>query len=263
MTQEEKAIAVFDSGVGGISVLRELVKLMPNENFIYLGDSAHAPYGTKSIEEVYQLSIDNIEDLMKQGIKAVVIGCNTVTSVAIDDLRDKYVTMPIIGVEPALKPAVLHKKNGRVLVMATPITIHEHKFSKLMDTYRRMADVIPLPCGGLADLVEQGKLDGQEVDTYLKKLLEPYIEPKLDAVVLGCTHYPFVKEAIAKAIGYDVEFFDGGVGTAKETRRKLEQYNIVNPSKEQGTVTMLNSLGDEKMIELSYQLLEGQKQTNK
>ncbi|MDO5294857.1 MAG: glutamate racemase [bacterium] len=256
MTQEEKAIAVFDSGVGGISVLRELVKLMPNENFIYYGDSAHAPYGTKSIEEVYQLSIHNIEKLAQQGIKAVVIACNTVTSVAIDDLRDKYRKMPIIGVEPALKPAVLHKKDGRVLVMATPITIHEHKFSKLMDTYQRMAEVIPLPCGGLADLVEDGKVEGEEVDAYLSNLLTPYKTPKLDAIVLGCTHYPFAKEAIEKAIGYSVEFFDGGVGTAKETKRRLEEKGILNPSKEKGNVTMLNSLNDERMIELSYYLLE-------
>ncbi|MDO5521956.1 MAG: glutamate racemase [bacterium] len=256
MTQEEKAIAVFDSGVGGISVLRELVKLMPNENFIYYGDSAHAPYGTKSIEEVYQLSIHNIEKLAQQGIKAVVIACNTVTSVAIDDLRDKYRKMPIIGVEPALKPAVLHKKDGRVLVMATPITIHEHKFSKLMDTYQRMAEVIPLPCGGLADLVEAGKVEGEEVEDYLGNLLAPYVSPKLDAIVLGCTHYPFAKEAIAKVVGYDVEFFDGGVGTAKETERRLKESGLLNPSKEKGKVTMLNSLNDERMIELSYYLLE-------
>ncbi len=260
MAQEEKAIAVFDSGVGGISVLRELVKLMPNENFIYFGDSAHAPYGTKTIEEVYQLSIHNIEYLMKQGIKAVVIACNTVTSVAIDDLRDTYTNIPIIGVEPALKPAVIHKEHGRVLVMATPITIHEHKFSKLMDTYRRMADVIPLPCGGLADLVEEGKIEGPEVEAYLEELLAPYLEPKLDAVVLGCTHYPFAKEAISKVIGYEVEFFDGGVGTARETKRRLEQKGWLNPKQEQGKVTMLNSLNDERMQELSYQLLESQKE---
>lgn len=260
MTQEEKAIAVFDSGVGGISVLRELVKLMPNENYIYFGDSLHAPYGTKTIEEVYQLSIRNIEYLMTKGIKAVVIACNTVTSVAVNDLRDQYVNMPIIGVEPALKPAVLHKQGGRVLVMATPITIHEHKFSKLMDTYRMMADIVPLPCGGLADLVEQGEVRGPKVEAYLQELLAPYVEPKLDAVVLGCTHYPFAKESIAKVIGYPVEFFDGGVGTAKETRRRLEEKGIRNTSEKQGTVTMLNSLGEERMIHLSYQLLGIQKE---
>ena len=262
MTQEQKSIAVFDSGVGGISVLRELVSLMPNENYVYFGDSLHAPYGTKSIKEVYQLSIHNIEYLMTKGIKAVVIACNTVTSVAVNDLRDNYVNMPIIGVEPALKPAVLQNQGGRVLVMATPITIQEHKFSKLMDTYRTMADIVPLPCGGLADLVEQGEITGARIEAYLEEVLAPYLEPKIDAVVLGCTHYPFVKESIAKVIGYPVKFYDGGLGTAKETRRRLEQKGIRNTSDKQGTVMMINSLGDERMIDLSYVLL-GMEQAKK
>ena len=138
MENRKKPIGFFDSGVGGISVLREAVKLMPNENFIYFGDSLNAPYGTKPIEEVQALSVKNAEMLIEKGVKAIVIACNTATSVAAEILRDKYPDIPVVGVEPALKPALMYKENPKVLVMATDVTLRERKFNTLLEKYRNL-----------------------------------------------------------------------------------------------------------------------------
>ena len=141
------SIAVFDSGVGGISVLRELTKIMPNEDFIYYGDSANAPYGTKTLEEVRKLTCEHARRLLfEEGAKGLVVACNTATSAAVRVLREMYPEIPIVGIEPAVKPAVLCKENPRVLVMATPMTIREEKFHKLMDRYTNQGEIIPLPC---------------------------------------------------------------------------------------------------------------------
>lgn len=238
-----RPIAVFDSGVGGISVLRELRLLLPDENYIYFGDSANAPYGSKEPEEVKRLVKANIKMLYKKGIKAVVIACNTATSVAVDDLRKEY-DMPVIGVEPALKPAVLYKENSVVAVMATPITLHEEKFKKLTEHYSDRARIIPVECSLLAGYVEKGILSGSEIENYISSLFSGL--GHIDSVVLGCTHYPFVRRAIEKAVGPCVKIFDGGAGTARETKRRLEERKILKTDGKKGTVTLLNSLDSEK-----------------
>ena len=166
MDISQAPVGVFDSGVGGISVLRELVKLMPNENYIYYGDSKNAPYGPKTVEEVRRLTVEHIDFLVERGAKAIVVACNTATSAAIDLLREKYPDMPVVGIEPALKPAVLSKQNARVLVMATPMTIREEKFHHLMQEYEAQAEIYPLACPGLPEFVEAGDLDGEDLKAY-------------------------------------------------------------------------------------------------
>ena len=246
-----KPIAVFDSGVGGISVLKELYKLMPNENYIYFGDSANAPYGSREVLKVKELSVANTMMLMALGAKAVVIACNTATSVAAAYLRDKYKEFPIIGVEPALKPAVLSKENSAIAVMATPITLREEKFNKLMASFEDKAKIIPVPCEKLAGMIEKGVLSGSEIEDYIKELFEPL--GKIDSVVLGCTHYPFIKDSIKKVLG-DVLLFDGGEGTARETKRRLFDLDLLNESKDSGEIAFLSSSEDEAEIELYKKL---------
>ncbi len=254
MEISERPIGVFDSGVGGISVLREMVALMPNENFIYFGDSLNAPYGTKSVKEVQDLAVKNAEMLLEMGAKAIVIACNTATSVGAEILRRKYPDIPIVGVEPALKPAILYKENGKVLVMATDITIREQKFKELLNKYSEKGTIYLLPCPGLMEWVEKGILEGKEVEKFVKKLLAPY-KNKVDSVVLGCTHYPFLKDVIKGTIGEGVRLFDGGEGTAKELLRRLKCMNIQNTGKNMGSVKLLNSKRCEEEIALSYALL--------
>ena len=203
------SIAVFDSGVGGISVLKSLVEVMPNEDFIYYGDSANAPYGTKTLEQVRALTCEHAKELiLNQHAKGLVVACNTATSAAVRILREQYPDVPIVGIEPAVKPAMLFMENPRVLVMATPMTIREEKLKKLMDRYRHLGEIIPLPCPGLMNFVERGDLYGDDVRQYLEELLYSYSHNEIDAVVLGCTHYPFVRKMIQEVLGDRVRVFD-------------------------------------------------------
>ena len=191
-------IGVLDSGVGGISVLRELVKLLPGEDFLYYGDSAHAPYGTKEVREVVELTCNITKLLLERGAKALVVACNTATSVAIPVLRETYKEIPVIGIEPALKPAVLAKDHPRVLVMATPMTLEQEKFSNMMHFYENDANIVKVPCPGLVELIENGILDGPELEAYLTERFAPFDPASADGIVLGCTHYPLIRNKIAE-----------------------------------------------------------------
>lgn len=247
-------IAVFDSGVGGISVLAELVSYMPEEDYVYFGDSKNAPYGERPVGEVRELTLKNIKMLVDLGAKAVVIACNTATSAAINILRDQY-DIPVIGIEPAVKPAIMYKSNSTVLCMATAVTLHEEKFCELVSHFSGKAHVIPLPCHELAGLIEKGEIHSKKTVNYLKTILSPFVG-KVDSVVLGCTHYPFVKEEIAKIMGDGVRIFDGGLGTAKETKRRLIECGIKKPDGKSGNIEILNSLNTPDMVNLSKKLLE-------
>lgn len=257
MTEQagERPIAVFDSGMGGISVLRELVKIMPNENYIYFGDSANAPYGTKTLEEVRSLTCNHAKNLFEEGAKGLVVACNTATSAAVRILREKYPDIPIVGIEPAVKPAAQCTNHPRVLVMATPMTIREEKFRNLMSRYESEADIIPLACPGLMDFVERGDLEGEDLRKYLVELLFSYSHENVDAVVLGCTHYPFVKPVIQEILGKNVQVFDGGAGTAREMQRRLCEAGLLTSRTEKGVVDFRNSLPNETKLTLCEKLL--------
>lgn len=251
-----RPIGVFDSGVGGLSVLRELIALMPNENYIFFGDSKHAPYGVKPLEEVQRLTCADAAYLVEKDVKALVVACNTATSAAIQILRRKYTKIPVIGIEPALKPAVLAGEHPRVLVMATPMTLREEKFRRLMKEHETEAEILPLPCPGLVEFVERGELEGARLEQFLVELFAEYMEHPVDCVVLGCTHYPFVKKMIQKVLGAQVQIFDGGAGTARETRRRMKESVGLNPSTKQGNVQIENSLATAEMEVLGRRLLE-------
>ena len=245
-------IAVFDSGVGGISVLKELIALMPGENYLYFGDSANAPYGKKTTEAVRELTLQRATLLFDRGAKALVVACNTATSAAIDLLRNTFPDKLILGIEPALKPAITRFPTGTIGIMATEVTLREEKLQRLMAQFDT-ATVERISAPGLVELIEAGKADSEETEEFLRNILTPYVG-KLDALVLGCTHYPFVKDTIARILGEQTLLFDGGAGTARQTRRCLEQAGLLNTG--EGSLTVENSAGTRQLLELSYQLLE-------
>ncbi|MCI6710824.1 MAG: glutamate racemase [Firmicutes bacterium] len=248
-------IGVFDSGVGGISVLKEIIKLMPNERYIYYGDSANAPYGVKTDEEVYVLTENVFHRLLDMGAKAVVIACNTATSVAVRKFRLKYPDIPIVGIEPAIKPAAENHKGGRIVVMATSVTLRRQKFADLMDNYAQNAEIIPVPCPGLVNFVEQDRTDSQEMMDYLKERFDPLKDRPIDAVVLGCTHYPFIAEQIREIVGPHAVFYDGGAGVAREIRRRIESKDLLNQIKHgKIDIEIINS-GGQDLVDLSKRLL--------
>ena len=247
-------IAVFDSGVGGISVLRQLRKLMPGERYIYFGDSANAPYGSRPTSQVRDLTLAAAEKLYRDyPVKALVVACNTATASAIDLLRRTYPDMIVVGIEPALKPAADRFPGGTIGVLATPVTLRKEKYRHLVELHAKDCQVIDLPAPGLSELVEHGKAVSGDAIALLKPILDPWVG-KLDALVLGCTHYPFATETIRKILGEDVPLFDGGEGTAREARRRLEAAGLLRDG--QGEVVWENSLDDPDILALSKQLLE-------
>lgn len=254
MSNNEKPIGFIDSGVGGISVLKEAVKLLPKEDYIYFGDSKNAPYGTKSVKEVQRLTFDACELLINHNVKALVIACNTATSAAINELREKYKFMPVIGIEPALKPAVELNRKGKVIIMATPMTLVEKKFNKLMQNYESTAEIVSLPCPGLVELIENGIIEGDELNDYISYKFSSLAENNIAAVVLGCTHYPFIKKQLLKFLGEGTPILDGSIGTAKYLKKRLDALGMLNSKVEQGKVDILNSLDSPEIISLSYKL---------
>ena len=240
----ERPVGIFDSGVGGISVLRELRAQLPQENVIYYGDTAYAPYGTKPPEAVMARVRQVMAELLNRDVKAVVIACNTATSVAAATLRAEM-TLPIIGMEPALKPTHQLRHGGRILVMATPLTLRLPKFEALMARYGEGAS--PLPCPGLMELVEEGKLDGPEIEDYLHHLFAPYRDTPVDAVVLGCTHYVFLHPILRRLLPAETAILDGNAGAIRQLRRVLAERNALRPEGASGRVE-LHTSGDEALV---------------
>ncbi len=238
---------VFDSGVGGISLLRELTALMPHENFAFFGDSANAPYGDKPYDAVFGLSSRIAEAFVESGCKAVVIACNTATSTAADQLRAAYPQIPIVGIEPALKPAASAGRDGSILVMATEVTLKLDKFQRLLNEYGKGSDVIAVPCTGLADRIEKGRLEDEDLVELIDGLVGEY-RGRVGSVVLGCTHYLFVKDQIRRVLG-DIPFYDGNMGTAMHLKQVLERLGLARSSGA-GVVRFYSSLNSPDEIEL-------------
>ena len=223
-------IGVFDSGAGGISVLRALQRELPAENFVFYGDNLHAPYGEKDEESIRRLCEADIHFLFRQQVKAVVIACNTATSAAANYLRQKYPHTIIVGMEPAVKPAVdtAGLPCPRVLVMATESTLAGDRLKNLIRLHEDHGEIHRLAAPGIVRLVEAGQENGEAMTAYLQELLAPYRQLHIDSLVLGCTHFPFVKRQIEAALGYSVHFYDGAEGTARETRHRLAQAGFLH-----------------------------------
>ncbi len=254
--KKSRPIGFMDSGVGGLSVLKEAVRILPNEDFIYYGDSKNAPYGNKSKQEIKRLTFEAVEHLRQKNVKALVVACNTATAAAIRALRLKYNDIPIIGIEPAVKPAVICSRGGRIIVMATAMTVRQPRFKKLIDTYKDEADIVPLACEGLMEFVEYGNFDSNILNGYLQKNLWPLLSENTESIVLGCTHYPFLIPQIREFLGSrDIMLIDGSKGTSSQLKRRLKEEGLLREGNCKGRITIENSSENPFMTELSERLL--------
>lgn len=225
MQNAERPIGIFDSGLGGLSVLRTALRMLPEERFLYYGDIANAPYGTKIEEQVYTFAREVTGRLMDQGIKALVIACNTATAAAAAQLRAEFPDFIIVGMEPALKLAHDQCPEGRILVLATPVSLASEKYRRLYENYGEHA--VSLPCPGLMEFVERGDTDSEELKDYLRNKFAPYLESPLAAVVLGCTHYVFLKKTVQSLLPQNTLVLDGNEGTVRQLGRRLESAGLL------------------------------------
>ena len=219
-------IGIFDSGIGGLTVLKKIIQVLPNEKYIYYADIDNVPYGTKPKEDVKKYIKDAIDFLINKNVKAIVIACNTATSIAVKELRQMY-TVPIVGIEPAAKPAVENRGEKRVLIMATPTTIKEEKLKYLL---RRLeaeeyVDLVPMP--KLVEFAENGDFTSKEVEQYIVDQLKNHNLEEYSELVLGCTHFPFFKEILSKIFPKDTQIIDGSLGVANRLKDILQKEEIL------------------------------------
>ena len=234
------SIGVFDSGVGGLSLLREIRRELPHEDLIYVADSGHAPYGDKPVDVIRQRSSAIVDFLVARGAKAVVVACNTATSVAVDGLRRAW-TIPIVAIEPAVKPAAATTRSGIVGVLATSQTIASPRFARLTDVFAAGVEVIAQPCPGLVEQIEMGDLSGPATRALVDGYVRPLVERGADTLVLGCTHYPFVTELIADAAGGQVTIVDPAAAVARELRRRLDERALLTDRTAPGRLSVWSS----------------------
>ena len=256
MDNSNKPIGIFDSGVGGVSVLKEAVKLLPNEDFIYYGDNANAPYGIKTEKEIQDLSLACGDFLISKGVKAIVMACNTATSVAVRQMREQY-SIPVISIEPAVKPAMETSFDGDIIVLATEGTLSQPRYNLLLERLHAKERVINIQCKGLVTLIEKGDMDSGDLDEYIRCIFAPYHSHRVDTVVLGCTHYSFVKNKIKKFL-YDNfhgnrHVIDGNGGTVRQLKRVLEEKALLTMDNKKGKISFYSS-GGKKYIRLMKRL---------
>lgn len=232
MNIKDSPIGFFDSGIGGTSIWKEVVTLLPNENTIYLADSKNAPYGQKSKERIIEFSIKNTELLLNHNAKIIVVACNTATTNAISILRDKY-KIPFIGIEPAIKPAGLITKTKKIGILATKGTLNSELFENTSGQLDPEIEIIEQVGTGLVELIESGDIDSKEMDELLLEYLQPMREQNIDALVLGCTHYPYLIPKIRKITGNDIKIIDSGEAVARQTKNILHIKNRLHKEKRQ------------------------------
>jgi glutamate racemase len=247
VTAVEAPIGVFDSGLGGLSVMQQVRALLPAEDFVYFADSAHCPYGTKTPEQIQQRCYTITEELVERGVKLLILACNTACAVALPELRERF-SVPIVGLEPAVKPAATLSQTRRIAVLATPRTVVSDRLANLIRNHAGTVLVQTVPAPGLVDLVESGKTDGPEVEAVLKPILAPLLTWGIDVIVLGCTHYPFLRSAIERITGTNVRIVDSGEAIARRVQDVLitigERRNGFPRS---GTLSLLTS-GDATQV---------------
>ncbi len=227
---DSRPIGVFDSGIGGLTVLKELEMLLPKENYIYLADQAHMPYGRKSKRELVGIATDIMNYFITKDVKLVVIACNTATANTIDALRKKY-TLPIVGTIPAVKPAAEYTKTGTIAVLSTPSTSKSPALKKLIRDHCKRIKVLNIPCPDLVAQIEKGELNNAKTIKLLEKYLAPAIKYNADHIVLGCTHYPLLKKQIQKIVGKNVTLVDSGAAIARRVKHILQREKMENKTK--------------------------------
>ena len=234
-----RPIGVMDSGVGGISVLKHVHALLPHENLIYFADSKYAPYGNKTPAEITARCFEIADFLIAENAKALVVACNTATAAAIDAMREKYnlpdVNFPIIGMEPAVKPAAEASKNGVIGVLATVGTLKSAQFAALLESYGRNVKVVTQACVGLVECIERGELGKPETKALIRQYCLPLLAEGADTIVLGCTHYPFVKDVIREIVGTEISLIDTGAAVAKQLKRQLKEKGLLSRRQEKVT----------------------------
>jgi glutamate racemase len=233
-------IGVFDSGVGGLSVLREIHKLLPEEDLIYVADSAHAPYGDKSKEFILERSATIMDFFVSRNVKAIVVACNTATGAAVKELRPKY-NVPMIAMEPAVKPASERSQTGIIGVLATNRTIDSNNFRILFARFADQVTIIPQACPGLVELVEQGNLNGDDIRALVAQYVQPLVAQNVDMLVLGCTHYPFLAPIIQEVAGAAVTVIDSGAAIARELKSRLDKTTLLSNRQAPGSVQFCSS----------------------
>jgi glutamate racemase len=233
MKTTNRPIGIFDSGIGGTSIWKEIRTLLPNENTIYLADSINAPYGEKSKQEIIDLSIKNTDFLIHQDCKLIVVACNTATTNAIKILREKY-SIPFIGIEPAIKPAALRTKTKIIGILATKGTLNSELFEITSNTIRHQIVIKETIGTGLVELIEQGKINSKKITKLLNSYLQPMLKENVDCLVLGCTHYPYLIPKIREIVGDKIQIIDSGEAVAKQTKTILEKNQLLNILNERG-----------------------------
>ena len=234
-------IGIFDSGVGGLSVLRAVRQILPGERTIFLADQAHVPYGPRSLEEVRRFAFGITEYLLEQGAKLIVVACNTASAAALHDLRQRYPETPFVGMEPAVKPAAEQTQTGVVGVLATPATFQGALYASVIERFANGVTVLQDTCSGLVAQIEDGKLDGLETRRILTTALDPMLEQNIDTVVLGCTHYPFVIPLIQEITGPKVRVIDPAPAVARQVVRRLEARHLLNQEPERKPTRFLTT----------------------
>ena len=250
---KNNSIGFFDSGIGGITIWESVNRLLPNENTIYLADSKNSPYGKKTNDELTNISKENVEFLINKKCKLIVVACNTATTNSINFLRKSY-NLPFIGIEPAIKPAALNTKTGKIGVLATKGTLGSSLFEKTSNIHGQNVEIIEQHGLGLVELIEKGIYSGSKIDSLLKEYLNPMLENNIDKLVLGCTHYPLIKESIKKIINESINIIECSEAVALQTERVLIKSNLINSGTEKskklfytnGDKNVLNSLLNNK-----------------
>ncbi len=234
-------IGVFDSGVGGLSVLRAICEVRPTQALIYLADQAHVPYGTRSLEEVRQFSTEITRFLIDQGAKLIVVACNTASVAALKSLREEFPDMPFVGMEPAVKPAAEQTHSHVVGVLATYATFQGAMYASVVERFAQGVTILQDHCPGLVAEIEKGNLTGKKTEGILRQALEPMLQKGVDTVVMGCTHYPFVIPLIRKITGPEVKVIDPAPAIARQVQRLLESHNLVSPNLSENRIRFLTS----------------------
>lgn len=257
MERREYPIGFFDSGVGGLSVLKHAIQMLPNESFIYYGDNANAPYGEKSEEQIQTLSMACGEFLYKKGVKALVMACNTATSAAVQRMRARY-NLPVISIEPAVKPAFAAARSGRIVVMATPATLAQQRYHALVERVGCADRLINLPCAGLVELIETGELGDPRIEEYLRRRFQPLAGQLVDGIVMGCTHYSFIAAQIRNIaqeyVQGEAQIFDGMFGMVRHLGEVLRHEHLDAPGP--ARPVQLYSSANGAVLEVFRKLLE-------
>jgi len=257
MTSLNHPIGVFDSGVGGLSVLRAMRAQMPEEDVIYFGDQGHVPYGPRPMEQIQHFSEGITRFLLAQDAKLVVVACNTASAAALKHLREKFPEVPFVGMEPAVKPAAEQTHTGVVGVLATPATFQGALYASVVERFASGVQVLQHTCPGLVGQVEQGDLDGPRTRAILEEALLPMLEQHIDTVVMGCTHYPFVIPLIQQIVGADVRVIDPAPAVARQVRRLLEAGGLKRPEGGTGSMCFYTS-GDAETVQALLPILLGE-----